>query len=104
MITQKMIDDRDFYSFPNQKWERLLAMKNKFYPKLKQGEFIRNDQIIIAMRRKLAEEQGKAVEVVEVQAKVAGRTMKMVRKIILTFVGCGCIYFLVSVLAWAVRP
>jgi len=97
MLSQKMIDARDFYSFPSQKWERLLAMKNKVYPKLKQGEFIHNDQIIIALRR-MAQEQDKPVTITE--AKPEGRGMRLFGKTLLIVAG---IYFGIHTLVWLVK-
>jgi hypothetical protein len=68
MMTQTDIDRPDFYVFPALRWESFLTMKNRFYPRIKQGEFLPNDQIIIALRR-MAEKQGKPVEIVEATDK-----------------------------------
>ena len=68
MLNQKDIDAPDFYVFPTPKWERILEMKNKFFPRLRRGEFIPNDQIVVVLRR-MAQEQGKPVTIKEIKPR-----------------------------------
>lgn len=53
---------------------------------------------LVAMLRKLADEQGKPVTIIE--AKPEGRTMKVIGKGLLV---CGGLYFAIHVLIWAVK-